>query len=43
VDAILMHGLVDDPDFSDLDAVTQQIESGVLTFIHDVEAFLADQ
>lgn len=41
VDAILMHGLVEDPDFSDLDGVTQQIENGVLTFIQDVEAFLA--
>lgn len=40
-DSILEHVLVDAPDFSDLDAVTQQIERGSLAFIQDVESFLA--
>jgi hypothetical protein len=39
-DAILEHVLVEDPDFSDLDALTKQIESGTLKFIEDVEDFL---
>jgi hypothetical protein len=41
VDAILEHVLVDDPDFSDLDTLTKQIEEGTLEFIHNVEGFLA--
>jgi len=41
VDAILDHILVDDPDFSDLDALTTQIERGTLNFITDVENFLS--
>lgn len=40
VDAIVEHTLVADPDFSDLDALTQQIETATLTFIKDVERFL---
>ena len=43
VDAILDHILIDNPDFRDLDALTKQIERGTLTFIKDVEAFLANQ
>jgi hypothetical protein len=41
VDSILVHILVDNPDFSDLDVLTQQIERGTLKFIQDVERFLA--
>jgi hypothetical protein len=41
VDSILEHILVEEPDFSDLDALTQQIESGTLKFIQDVETFLS--
>lgn len=40
-DAIIEHILVDDPDFSDLDALTGQIERETLMFISDVEAFLS--
>lgn len=39
-DSILEHVLVDDPDFSDVDALTKEIESGTLKFINDVESFL---
>jgi len=41
VDAILEHILVDNPDFSDLDALTTKIESETLKFIQDVESFLS--
>jgi hypothetical protein len=41
VDSILECVVVDDPDFSDLDALTQQIERGTLKFIRDIESFLA--
>ena len=41
VDAILEHTLVGDPDFGDLDALTEQIEMGTLKFIADVEGFLS--
>lgn len=40
-DSILEHVLVAEPDWSDLDALTAQIESGTLAFIADVEAFLS--
>ena len=40
-DSILEHVLVEDPDFSDLDALTSQIERGTLKFIEDVEDFLS--
>ena len=43
VDAILEHSLVDEPDFSDLEALTTQIEAGTLKFIQDVESFLSKQ
>ena len=41
VDSIVEHILVDDPDFSDLDALTKQIERATLKFIKDVESFLS--
>lgn len=41
VDSILEHVLIDDPDFSDLDSLTQQIETGTLKFIDDVVNFLS--
>jgi len=41
VDYIIDHVLVDNPDFSDLDALTKQLERGALKFIEDVESFLA--
>jgi len=40
-DSILEYVLVDDPDFSDLDALTKQIERATLKFIEDVESFLS--
>ncbi len=40
VDAILEHILVAKPDFNDLNALTDQIESAVLEFIMDIERFL---
>lgn len=40
-DSILEHVLVDNPDFSDLDALTQRIETQTLQFIQDVEGFLS--
>jgi len=41
VDSIVEHILVEEPDFSDLDALTQQIETGTLKFIQDLESFLS--
>ena len=43
MDSILEHTLVADPDFSDLDTLTKQIESETLRFIADVEKFLSKQ
>jgi hypothetical protein len=43
VDSILEHVLVDAPDFSDLNALTKQIEKGTLKFARDVENFLDDK
>ena len=40
VDSIMEHILVENPDFSDLDRLTKQIETGTLDFINDVENFL---
>ncbi len=40
-DLIIEHVLVDNPDFGDMDALTEQIERGTLKFIADVEGFLA--
>ena len=39
-DSILEHVLIDNPDFSNLDNLTKQIERGTLNFIKDVENFL---
>ena len=41
VDSIVEYTLVDNPDFSDLDALTKQIEKGTLNFINDIEDFLS--
>jgi hypothetical protein len=41
VDSIMESVLVDDPDFSDLDGLTKQIEGATLKFIRDVEGFLS--
>jgi hypothetical protein len=43
IDSIVEHILVDNPDFNDLDALTEQIEAGTLKFINDVESFLSKQ
>ena len=40
-DSIIEDVLVEEPDFNDLDALTEQIERGTLEFIGDVESFLA--
>lgn len=40
-DSILKYTIVRNPDFGDLDALTQQIERGTLAFIQDVENFLS--
>lgn len=39
--AIVEHVLVADPDFSDLEALTKQIEQATLSFIREVESFLS--
>jgi hypothetical protein len=43
VDSIIEHILVERPDFSDLDSLTKQIESGTLEFIEDIGNFLSKQ
>ena len=40
-DSIIEHVLVDNPDFSDLNALTKEIEKGTLRFIGDIEDFLS--
>ncbi len=40
-DSIIECVLADDPDFSDLDALTKQIEGTILKFIKDIESFLS--
>ncbi len=40
-DSILEHVLVDNPDFSDLTALTEVIETGTLKFIKNIESFLS--
>lgn len=42
VDSVLEHILVDNPDFSDLDVLTKQMEQGTLKFIQDIEKFLVE-
>jgi len=39
--SILEYTVAENPDFRDLDALTQQIERGTLHFIEDVEEFVA--
>jgi hypothetical protein len=41
VDSILEYILVDNPDFSELDTLTKQIEKGTLKFIKDVADFFS--
>lgn len=41
VDSIMEYILVENPDFSDLDILTKQIEEDTLKFIKDVESFLS--
>ena len=41
VDSIMEYVLADNPDFSDLDTLTKQIEAETMKFIKDVESFLA--
>ncbi|MDD5703243.1 MAG: hypothetical protein PHU23_14495 [Dehalococcoidales bacterium] len=41
VDSIVEATLVDNPDFSDLDALTSRIEKGTLVFISNIEDFLS--
>jgi len=41
IDSIIEYILVDNPDFSDLDALTNQIENDTLKFIDDVENFIS--
>ena len=43
VDYVIDHILINNPDFSDLDTLTRQIERGTLEFIRDVEGFLSRQ
>ncbi len=40
-DSILESVLVENPDFGNLEALTEQIEKGALRFIKDVESFLS--
>ena len=40
-DAVLTHILAEQPDFSDLDALTQQLEKGVIAFAQDIERCLS--
>jgi hypothetical protein len=42
VDSIIESILVSNPDFSDSDALTKQIEKATLEFIKDIESFLVD-
>ncbi len=42
VDSILDYILIDNPDFSDLDSLTKEIERGVLNFTKAVENFLSN-
>jgi len=41
VDSIVEAILVENPDFSDLDALTEQIEKGAVKFIEDIDNFLS--
>ncbi len=41
VDSIIEYILAENPDFSDLDTLTKQLEGGTLKFIKDIEDFLS--
>ncbi|MFC2069297.1 DUF7000 family protein [Chloroflexota bacterium] len=41
VDSIVEYTLIDNPDLSDRDALTKQIEAGTLNFINVIEDFLS--
>jgi hypothetical protein len=41
VDSFVENVLVENPDFSDLDTLTKQIEKETLKFIKDVDGFLS--
>ena len=41
MDSVVEHVLVDNPNFSNLDALTKQVEQHALKFIPDIEGFLA--
>lgn len=41
IDSIIEHVLADDPDFGDLDVLTEHIEKQTLQFIKDVQNFLS--
>lgn len=41
VDSVVEHILVDNPDFSDVPALTKQIEQEALNFIRDIESLVA--
>jgi hypothetical protein len=41
VDSIIECTLIDEPNFDDLDTMTEQIESGTMKFIEDVNNFLS--
>jgi hypothetical protein len=41
VDSIVEYTLADNPDFSNLNALTKQIEKGTLAFINEIEGFLS--
>lgn len=43
MDSVLEHTVVENPDFGDLAALTEQIETGTLSFIAKVESFLSKQ
>jgi len=42
VDSIIEYVLVENPEFSDLDSLTKQIEKGSLEFINNIENFLSN-
>lgn len=42
VDSVVEYILVNNPDFSDLGALTKQIEQGTLKFIQDIESFVSN-
>lgn len=42
IDYIVTHVLVDNPNFDDMDALTEQIEQGTVGFVRDIEGFLTE-